>query len=296
MGKQSMRATIRITFENEGQSVTASEKVVEFTDLRASGGAEFVAKRLFAEAEMKSLRGKYHAELPDASHFLRAVRQAFRPHDLVSGDFDDRTNTRLLWIEIGNTLLHVTSVLSKSRAYHQVQRSDREGIESETLLAYLHLDKMDNFNLALIFLEKVSELTARLIFERLGASFIPKLDRNKTDWERDLTWTAIRSFERGSENPQLGALSDSEYQEVREILDGFVGTEEGNRLRDYRNKLVHRIAPSVDEPQLYTHLEDRRFAPTANVQTGARVWTRGIGGMPTSAEYSFPDLYHDAAE
>ncbi|MGA8221791.1 MAG: hypothetical protein WB780_09065 [Candidatus Acidiferrales bacterium] len=295
---KTVKATVRITFEDKSKSPALFEKTVEFSDLRDPGGDEFVAQYLLATVEMESRWGKYRLSMPDVSHFHRSVNQSFGLADLASPVYEDRINTRAIWVEIAHTLLRVKSLLSKSRAFHDVQRLIPGGSEAENVVWHLHLDKMENFDLGSILLGKVSELTARLIFERLGASLIPKLDRSKPDWERNVTWRRIlKGFADRTGNPNVASLSDSEYQEVQEILAKFLDIENGKRLLDYEHKLVHRITPSVDNPRFYTHLESRAWTPIIDEQTGQpKGREKSFGTMRSTAEYSFLELFEDGVQ
>jgi hypothetical protein len=296
-GRRIVKATVRITFEDESKSPATFERIVEFAELRDPGGDEFVAQYLLAEVEKESRWGKYWLSLPDVSRVHRPVKQTFRLEDLASSVYEDRINTRAMWVEIGHTLLRIKVLLSKSRALHEVMQLKMEGSEAENVVWHVHLDKMDNFDLSMILLGKVSELTARLIFERLGASLILNLDRSKPNWERDVTWSRIRQgFADRATNPNVAALSNSEYQEVQEILNGFLSIENGKRLLDYEHKFVHRITPSVDIPGFYTHLESRVETSITDDKTGQKGWTKSIGSIRSSAEYSFLDLYEDAVQ
>src|ERR1019366_304321 len=111
-----MKATVRITFEDESKSSLVFEKAVGFSELHDPGGDEFVAQYLFAEVEKESRWGKYWLTLADVSRLHRSVKQTFRPEDLASSAYEDRINTRAMWVEIGHTLLRVKSLLAKSRA------------------------------------------------------------------------------------------------------------------------------------------------------------------------------------
>ena len=292
------KATVRITFDDESKSPITFEKKVEFSDLRDPGGDEFVAHYLLAIVEAESRWGKYRSTLPDVSRVHRDVKQTFRLEDFISSTYEDRINTRAMWVEIGHTLLRAKVLLSKSRAFHEVQQLIPQGSETENVVWHLHLDKMDDFDLGVILLGKVSELTARLIFERLGASLIPPLDKNKPNWERDVTWSAIqKGFGDRTGNPKVASLTDPEYHELRDILAQFLNLENGKRLLAYQHKFVHRITPSVDDPGFYTHLESRAVTPIIDKETGQQKgWTKEIGAMPLSAEYSFLDLYEDAVQ
>lgn len=291
-------ATVRITFEDKSKSPELFEKTVEFNDLRDPGGDEFIAQYILAEVEKESRWGKYWLKLADVSNLLRSVKQTFGIADFASGVYEDRINTRAMWVEIGHTLLRIKFLLSKSRALHEVQQLIPKGNEVESVVWHLHLDKLDNFDLSVILLGKVSELAARLIFERLGASLIPNLDKSKTNWERDVQWGKIhQGFADRIGNPNVAALSDSEYQEVQGILAEFLSIENGKRLLDYEHKFVHRITPSVDNPAFYSHLESRAWTPIIDEKTGQQKgWTKGFGGIPSSAEYLFLDLYDDAVQ
>ena len=295
--RKTVKATLRITFDDELKATSTFLRVVEFSQLREPGGDEFVAQYMFAGLEKESRSGKYWLSLPDVSRIHRSVKQTFRAEELFSTAYEDRINTRLMWVEIGHTLLRIKSLLSKSRALHDVQQLIPEGSEAENVVWHLHLDKMEAFDLSVIFLGKVSELTARLIFERLGASLIPNLDRSKPDWERDLTWKRIQQGFADRTNPDVAALSDEEYQDVTEILDGFLSIENGKRLLGYEHKFVHRITPSVDDPRFYTQLESRVRTPIIDDKNGQQKgWTMNIGAMPSTAEYCFLDLYDDAVQ
>jgi len=293
---KSVKAAVRITFEGESKSPVTFEKAVEFSELRNPGGDEFVAQYLLAIVEVESRWVKYRRTLPDVSRVYRSVKQTFGFQDLIHGSYEDRLNTRTMWIEIGHTLLRAGGLLAKSRAFHEVQQLITDGNERENVVWHLHLDKMDSFDLSVIFLGKVSELAARLIFERLGASLIPNLDMSKANWEREVTWSAIqRGFANRSGNPNVASLTDPEYLEVTEIFAQFLNLESGKRLLAYQHKFVHRITPSVDNPGFYTHLESRAMTPIVDKETGQQKgWTKGIGAMPSSAEYAFLDLYEDA--
>jgi hypothetical protein len=296
--EKSVKATVRITFEGESTSSKTYEKTAEFIELREPGGDEFVAQYLLAIVEVESRWGKYRSTLPDVSRIHRDVKQTFRPEDLISSNYEDRINTRAMWVEIGRTLLRAKVLLSKSRALHEVQQLIPQGSETENVVWHLHLDKLDSFDLGVIFLGKVSELAARLIFERLGASLISALDMTKPNWERDVKWSAIqKGFADRIGNPNVASITDPEYLEVREILAQFLNLENGKRLLAYQHKFVHRITPSVDDPGFYTHLESRATTPIIDKETGQQMgWTKEIGAMPLSAEYAFLDLYEDAVQ
>jgi len=171
--------------------------------------------------------------------------------------------------------------------------------EEENVRWHLHLDKIERFDLAVIMLGKVNELAARLVFERLGASLTPSLDRTNVNWERDLTWANIRKgLADRTGNPYVAAIPQDEYEKMQKIFEDFLSAENGTRIRSYRNKVVHRRTPSVDRTDLYTHLETRDWEQVADEEGNPKGWSRTIslGRGASKAEYVFTDLYGDAVE
>lgn len=291
-----VKAKIRITFESDSGPSSGFEAEAEFMDLRDPGGDKFVAQYLFSELRMRSLYGEYRLALPAVGSFVREVKQTFRfPEDFESTTFEDRINTRRMWFEIGKTLMRVEDLLAKSRAYHEIEVRFREDANTDAAW-HSHLSKMNHFNLAVVLLIKVGDLALRLIFERLGASLIPTLDRSNPEWERDLTWGRIKEgFKNRSGNSNLAALSEEEYKSLRKILDDFHDGGFVKRILRYRHRFIHRIIPSVDDSRLYTNLRDREGVPI-NDETGqAKGWIKTFGGPPL-AEFSFLALYEDTVK
>ena len=210
-----------------------SSAISIFRILRQPGGTEFVTLRLFSEVAKDAAVGHHFVAMPSVDRFLRSANQSFMLEDIASGSYQDRINTREMWLEIGKTLLRIKRLLSQARAYH-----DEEALhlasghpEARNLAAILHLDKMANFDLAAILLGKVSDLTARLVFERLGASLIPNLDRSDPDWEYQIRWNKIKvGLLDRTGNPNVASLTDSEHATLLAIFDDFFATDHGTSL------------------------------------------------------------------
>jgi hypothetical protein len=204
-----------------------------------------------------------------------------------------------MWGELSHALLRIKVLLAKSKAYHdeELEQSVKVGDEAENLKWHLHLDKMESFDLATILLGKINELTARMVFERLGASLIPNLDTMNPEWEREITWTNIKNgLANKAGNPHLAVIPAAEYETIRQIFSEFLATEHGRRGWSYRIRLVHRITPSVDNPGFYTHLENLGGEPMMDENGQLKGWRKSIGGLPTKAEFAFTDLYDDAVQ
>jgi hypothetical protein len=292
-------AKIRLLFGFDSAQLQEFEKVVELGDLREDGGCEFVAQHLFSELEKNSRYIEYRSALPSIDSFLRPVKQTFRGLEMVSDTFDDRLNTREMWLEIGNTLLRVHHLLPQSRTYHDAElaHSGSRHSEAENLAAVFHIDKMADFDLVVILLQKIHDLVARLVFERLGASLLGDLDQSDPECERFITPGKVRkALSNRTGNPQVAALSDEEYSTLLNVLDELRKSDDGTKLQSYRNKFVHRIAPSVDRTDLYGHLQDRRKTPIFGEDGKVKGWTKGFGGRPTIPQYVFLELYDGAVQ
>jgi hypothetical protein len=288
-------AVARIRIEFDSDESASFERNVEFTDLSELGDKRFVASYIFSEVEAQSRWGLHLMALPSVDMFLRPVRQTFQMDELASGSYEDRTNTRAVWMDIVNTLLHVRSLLAQSMSYDEQERLHLASgePEAENLSWHSHMNKLERFDVAVGSLGKTCDLVARLIFERLGAML---LDRSKPGWQLSLKLKAIRKGLSDRTVPPANLLSVMEYQELVGILDDFLSTEPAQRTRHYRNRVTHHIKPSVDRRELYSHLESRETTPVLDENGQVKGWTKGFGGISSVAEYSFACLYQDAVQ
>jgi len=296
-----MAATVRVklSFDAGTAKPQVFERDVNLGELRQDGGRQFVAQHLFSELEKGAQYFDHLMAFPSVESFLHPVKQTYNSLDVVSDTFDDRMNTREVWLEIGNIFLRIQHLLVESRTYHDVEITHSASAEAEAnnLSAFFHLDKMAHFDLAAILLQKVHDLAARLIFERLGASLLGDIDRSNPEWERFITPGRVRKgLEKRVSNPHVASLSGEEYSTLMNILDDLRKSDDGTRLSRYRNKFVHRIAPSVDRTDLYGHLQDRRKTPIVGPDGEVKGWTKGFGGRPIEPEYKFLELYDSAVE
>ncbi len=292
-------AKIRVVFDPESDHPIIFERNVEFTGIREPGGKEFVAEHALSEFEKEARIGSHYRVLAPVEKFLRQVTQSFQLEDIFSGAHEDRLNTRSMWVEMGHILLRVKHLLAQSRSYHDQEQVylSSEDPEAENFSWHFHLDKMERFDLAITFMGKIGDLTARLIFERLGASLIPNLDRNNPEWERAVTLTNIRQgLADRTGNRYVASLSDAEYTALQEILEDFHRTDHGTRLWRYRIRLAHRVTPSVDRVELYTYLQSRDRTPMKDASGKIIGWEGNFGESRSVAEYMFLDLYADAVQ
>jgi hypothetical protein len=296
-------AKIRIVFDVDSKQPITFERKIEMPRLRDDGGREFVAETIFSQFAKDVNYEAYRLALPPVENFLRPVNQSFRPEEIMDA-YPNRVNTKEMWWEIGNTFLRVQHLLGTSRAYHDeelahdpVKNPERSNPEGQNLAYWFHLEKMIYFDLGIILLQKVRDLAARLIFERLGESLI-RVDKTNPGWEQAITPGNVRQGLVNKTGKDVAELSDQEHATLLEILDDLRKTEDGTKLQTYRNKFVHRITPSVDRPELYTFLQRREWTPIfdENDKDKIKGWTKGIGESPTTATYAFLELYENAVQ
>ena len=292
-------ARIRIEFNVDSNQPLSFERDIELAELREDGGREFVAESLFSQLAKDARYVAYRLALPNVEHFLRPVKQTFRLEETGTDTYQNRVNTREMWWEIGNTFLRVEHQLATARAYHdeELTHASSQNSEAQNLAAWFHTEKMDSFDLGAVLLNKTRDLAARLVFERLGESLIPKLDKSDPEWERVITPKSVRKgLSDRTGNPHVAALQDDEYTLLLEILDDLRKTDAGTKLESYRNKLAHRITPSVDRTEFYSYLQTREWTENKDESGKIISWSKGIGERPTISQYSFPVLYENAVQ
>ena len=84
------------------------------------------------------------------------------------------------------------------------------------------------------------------------------MDITKDDWERLLTRKKVKE---GLElKRSAGELAQSDFDAISEALEIPKRTPKGEIAKVYRNRLAHRIRPSVDYFTFYSYLEPRASA------------------------------------
>lgn len=310
-----IRAQFHLAFAGGSVPPWSFDREIVSDEARNPEGEKSVTEQLALELRKEFLVGQYHDELPDLSALKAKVSQTFSLDDIATGAYFDRRNTRWVWFEIEKNLILVEFLLAEARAYKAVEPPRDQSVERNNDLYLVHSKKMERFNLATFYLAKIEDLVVRLVFENVGASLVP-IDFNDPDWERHLTWNRLkeglkqhpanvqnrhwgvrfvtwakRKLGRSAGNPHLEALTEREYRELTETLGQFRSPQFVQKFVGYRNRLAHRITPSVDYAEMYTYLEDRRGKVHKNPAGAVKSVVWAIGGRPKGAEYSFLDLY-----
>jgi hypothetical protein len=289
------RASLHLIFENGSLPSNSFKRTVPLPSNRDAQGEEYVAEHLGFELEKELRWGHYYSDLPDVQGLLQLARQTVRASALDTTELEDRWNTAAVWLEITNTLLRLKVLMARSRAYKDLEPQQSDRPEENQTLYRLHLTKMDHFDMATLLLAKVEDLTFRLIFENLGASIV-SVNRDELDWEKELNWKNLKKgLKLRDTNPYLAALGDEEYSALRKILAAFRRPSFVRGCIRYRNRVAHRISPSVDYLELYVHLQDRTRTPLRDAQNHIVGWQKRITGRPKEPEYSFLPLYESTA-
>lgn len=233
---------------------------------------------------------KYYADFAEPATL-------YHPSVPFGFDFDGPTkemrgeNVNALWLEIENLLRGARLNFSMSRVMKQIELECSGDTPEEKNTRYaLHFEKMERFYLAIFELARIEDLTVRLLFEYCGDDFIA-VDRNKKNWEKALTWDAMKDALNARGNPQkkphplLEAMSVDAYSHLMEIIRGYRSAKVLT-MTDFRDRRTHRVTPSVDYPELGAVLSTAVKVGSATIMP--------MGVMRTKAEYEYLDLYETA--
>jgi|GEM_PF-2648244 len=281
---------VRLELSRSGHPAEVREAQITSDFEPKSGSLDPLAIELTAEFQKAIRFHEYLREVPDSEiPFVDARPITFDMTDRIS-KWHDASNTQSLWLEIHNHFADIRVQLAQARAYKSLEpKEDRSNPDSEETRYYCHFAKMRHLNLAVFGLLKIQDLVVRLLFENFGATLI-RVDQTDEDWERELTF---KKAKKGLlVEVDSGKLVRSDYDQIVTALN-LIETKspERDKVIAYRNRLVHRLRPSVDYAQLFTPVEDRlgeKVVDANGNETGRRY---GMGKMPTQPEYDFSDLY-----
>ena len=200
-------------------------------------------------------------------------------------------NVNELWQEVHTLLLGARLNFATARMLKRLEDEHSEATNTDAHARFeLHLDKMERFHLAVFEMARVEDLIVRMMYEFFGDGFID-VDETKDGWEKKLTWDNMKEElnKRGKpdKNPHQGveAMDDTEYQKLMEVIRRYRSPEVLELVR-YRDIRTHRVAPSVDHPELAVEVF-AAGALTAGTPTRILMTRR-------NAEYQFLDLYSHA--
>jgi hypothetical protein len=282
------------TINSRVEFLTTSGPPSSFTDSLtinrepSEDGRENLARQLFTEAHKEISLSVHATALPDAGDLLE-------PSDYTRDDpmsFLDIYNSPNLWLEIANTLRSIQYLLAQAKSYKEQEQNGSTPLSS-SLCAHIHFAKMHSFDLAVFQLVKIQDLVVRLLHENFAGKLID-VDYDVDGWEKDLSMEEARNgLKTLFEN---SALSDADYQSILTAIDQPKKSAGRKVVIDYRNRLTHRIKPSVDYAEVYTDVQNRGGKPILDAAGKERGRTYSIGGRRTKPEFLFEDLYSAVAE
>jgi hypothetical protein len=277
------RVALTVTFSDpDGAARTASEEIeARFAPDQAH--EQRIARILLAE--LKVTAGPQ--DLP--KHGAAARRWSdFGKTSIDFTNYFNIQNSQAVWFELTNLVMGVEGHLSLAKAFKAVEPPREPSFDDNSALNelfYVHSRKMSSLNQAVQDLIKVQDLVNRLLHESLGGDFV---DTTKDDWERSLTRKKVKE---GLElKRSAGELAQPDFDAISEALEIPKRTPKGEIAQVYRNRLAHRIRPSVDYSTFYSYLEPRASAEVRDAQGNLIGMNISIKSRPP-IEYRFQDLH-----
>lgn len=252
----------------------------------SDNGRENLAREMFAELRKAISYSDHWRSLPDVGDLLQSPASAAVRNDPMA--FIDVFNVPAVWLEISNTFTDLRHVLAQAKAFKDLEPPNTKPT-TDSLCAHLHFEKMYRLNLGVFQLVKIQDLIARLLHESFSGKLITIDDYDDEDWEEKLT---LKSAKKGLKAfADNGDLSDRDYQAILAALDLPSKSPHQDTVIRYRNRLTHRIRPSVDYAELFADLQDRagEVIKDGSGKEKGRVYS--VGGRRSQPDFLFADLY-----
>jgi hypothetical protein len=278
------RIELSVTFSDPDGAKRGDSQQVEATKTVDLAAEQRITRIL--RAELKVMAGPQDSpkHYDTARRWIDFPRQPVNPTDYL-----DIHNSQGMWLELRNLIMGVEGRLSLAKAYKALEPSQEPSFEDDAALNelfYIHDRKLSLLNQAVHDLIKVQDPVNRLLHESLGGDLV---DATKPDWERtELTRKKVKAGL--ATKLSAGLLSQGDFDEINDALKIPEGTSQGGIALDYRNRLAHRIRPSVDYAEFFSAIESRA-APEVKDAQGKRIGY----GIPIKAsppvEYRFQNLH-----
>jgi hypothetical protein len=197
-------------------------------------------------------------------------------------------NVNELWLEIENLMHGARLNFATARTLKELEDEHNEATHFDVNARFdLHLEKMDRFHLAVFEMARIEDLVVRLVHEFFGDQLM-EIDTSKEGWEKKLTWDRMKDAlnTRGQPyrrpNASLELLEDGNYESLIGLIRRY-RSPELLKLTRYRDLRIHRVAPSVDRPELAVDI--------ASVPQSATGTPIQLFRQRTEPEYMFLGLY-----
>jgi hypothetical protein len=286
------KVRVIIEFEDDGGEISRHESEITARARSSRAATERQAQQTFADLQKDLILGTFFDTLPDPDGLYKAGSQRFSIEEVFSSSYFDQVNAQSVWLEIQNTLINVRYLLACARSYKELEPLHEDDLSKNGLLYKIHFSKMTQFDLSVFKLTKAEDLLLRLVFEATGAAFV---STGTTNWDRQLVWDRVKDrLKDRASNARLSSMEDAEYDNLLRLIRKFRNPSFVGVFQNYRDRVAHRISPSVDYPELYTTVDDRAWSEIRNPQGRVVGRTKGFAGTRSSAEFQFHNLYEVA--
>ena len=278
------RVTAHLTFQNDTGTLWEYEFAHPVRDGATQRGREALASELATELQVQMTYADLGTAIPEPPDLLTSNGRRVPFEEFVS-----RVATSGMWLEIQNTLLEFRFLLSLAMAFKNCEPPVSTDGEPQSVVNkrwFAHMEKMLRLDSAVSLLVKVQDLTVRLLFENFGADLI-ETDMTQDGWERDLKLSEAK--EGLQKRLDAGELAQPEFDAIIDALEQPRKSVHARLLIDYRNRATHRIRPSVDYPELFTHIQGRG-TPLINKQGDVVGKEIGLFERRSSAEFTSSEL------
>lgn len=278
------RIELTITFTDEIGAVRRENQTIETSYTPDHGGEHRIAHMLFAELKVSV------AEQPVPKHNATALAWLNFPNQRAGLEhFFDIQNSKEVWRELASLIMGAEANLYRAQMYKFLEPHQEPSFDDNIAihdLYYLHDRKMHLLNDSVYALLKVQDIVNRLLHESLGGDLV---DTNKPDWGRTQL-TRLNVKEGLKTKHATGLLSQADFDAITHALAIPNNTPKAQTAREYRNRLMHHIRPSVDHPMFFSDLESRAGEELKNAQG------KVIGRLHTlrnrsPVQYKFADLH-----
>lgn len=278
---------LTVTISNEAGRVTGSY-VIDCVDRPGLDSEAYDTLYTIDLIRSAAERDKYLSDFDNVPAFSK---------DTVSFALSDPrrllrlNNVNELWLEIQNLMLGARLNFATARMLKELEDHHSGQSSAEVNARFdLHMEKMERFHLAVFEMARIEDLIVRTVYEYFGEPFI-EVDTSKPGWEKMLTWDRMKDSlnKRGKPDkgphPALESMSDHDYEKLMSTIRSYRSADVV-ALTGYRDIRTHRVAPSVDHPELAVDV-----SPVTYGRPGQAI---PLFGRRIAPEYQFLDLYAQA--
>jgi hypothetical protein len=278
----------RLEFLRDGEPVRDFHETVEIANPATEEGEENLAIELDVELRMAIAYSSHLDLLPQVTGLFDAANR-----EVNIFEAQDVYNTDALWLEIENTFRDVRFLLAQSKAYKDlkppgtIRTMDRRSFQR---LYYAHREKMYRFDFAVIRLIKIQDLVLRLLHENSGGALV-EVNYDDDSWEEALRFRTVKAALR--QRAKNGLLAQSKCNAIISALESPSSSSRELIIR-YRNRMKHGLRPSVDYPEFFPQVDQRKGQPILDQSRKEKGRGFSLISVQKDPEFTFEKLYSEA--